>query len=334
MPRPTRNIRTPAEARAEAQARREQMVAPSPAVQVFEYEDDDFGSSDEEMQNAFENTGSGAEDEAAESVVVDQEEEVEEEAEEDAEEEAEEDAEAEAEAEATPANILATLAAIEQEENRDALPDDNERLQHPLGPNAADADDPAEEPPEGVPTEYCPHCGYESNKGKFKHKSKRSKKFCTMSGLAYADKYVGPHTHGQPAPSDYAYVEKGPNSVWHEPADPLFTAKTWDPHESSTHPASPTSLAPERTTVSDEFLRKYPRIKWNSPPLDLYEIMCVSDYCPTNYCSIACFNLWHYGQEYYCGKCADEEEDRPEEEGAGAGGGTRRGDDETMGDDY
>jgi hypothetical protein len=271
MPRPTRNIRTPAEARAEAQARREQMVAPSPAVQVFEYEDDDFGSSDEEMQNAFENTGSGAEDEAAESVVVDQEEEAEEdaeaEAEEDAEAEAEEDAEAEAEAEATPANILATLAAIEQEENRDALPDDNERLQHPLGPNAADADDPAEEPPEGVPTEYCPECGYESNKGKFKHKSKRSKKFCTMSGLAYADKYVGPHTHGQPAPSDYAYVEKGPNSVWHEPADPLFTAKTWDPHESSTHPASPTSLAPERTTVSDEFLRKYPGIKWNSPPL-------------------------------------------------------------------
>jgi hypothetical protein len=255
MPRPTRNIRTPAEARAEAQARREQMVAPSPAVQVFEYEDDDFGSSDEEMQNAFENTGSGAEDEAAESVVVDQEE------------EAEEEAEAEAEAEATPANILATLAAIEQEENRDALPDDNERLQHPLGPNAGDADDPAEEPPEGVPTEYCPDCGYESNKGKFKHKSKRSKKFCTMSGLAYADKYVGPHTHGQPAPSDYAYVEKGPNSVWHEPADPLFTAKTWDPHESSTHPASPTSLAPERTTVSDEFLRKYPGIKWNSPPL-------------------------------------------------------------------
>ena len=52
------------------------------------------------------------------------------------------------------------------------------------------------------------------------------------------------------------------------------------------------------------------------------EIMCVSDYCPTNYCSIACFNLWHYGQEYYCGKCAVEEEDRPEEEGAGAEGRT------------
>ena len=52
------------------------------------------------------------------------------------------------------------------------------------------------------------------------------------------------------------------------------------------------------------------------------EIMCVSDYCPTNYCSIACFNLWHYGQEYYCGKSAVEEEHRPEEEGAGAGGRT------------
>jgi hypothetical protein len=49
-----------------------------------------------------------------------------------------------------------------------------------------------------------------------------------MSGSAYADKYVGPHTHGQPAPSDYVYVEKGPNSVWHEPADPLFMAKTWE----------------------------------------------------------------------------------------------------------
>ena len=38
----------------------------------------------------------------------------------------------------------------------------------------------------------------------------------------------------------------------------------------------------------------------------------------------------------YCGKCADEEEDRSEEEGAGAGGGSvMRGGEETfMGDDY
>ena len=157
------------------------------------------------MSNASEKTGSGADDEDAESAVVDQEEEAEEEAKE----------------EATPANILTTLAAIEQEENRDAPPDDNEPFQHPLGLNATDT----QEPPEGVPTEYCPDCGYESNKGKFKHKSKRSKKFCTMSGSAYADKYVGPHTHGQPAPSDYVYVEKGPNSVWHEPEDPLFMRK-------------------------------------------------------------------------------------------------------------
>ena len=59
------------------------------------------------------------------------------------------------------------------------------------------------------------------------------------------------------------------------------------------------------------------------------EIMCISDYCPASYCSIACFNLWHYGQEYYRGECAVEEEDRPEEEGADAG------DEETfMADDY
>ena len=97
-------------------------------------------------------------------------------------------AEAEAKEEDAPADILTTLAAIEQEENGDAPPDDNEPFQHPLGPNAGDADDPADEAPEGVPTEYCPDCGYESNKGKFKHKSKRSKKFCTMSGSAYAEK--------------------------------------------------------------------------------------------------------------------------------------------------
>jgi hypothetical protein len=70
MVRPARNIRTPAQARAEAQARREQIVAPSPADtttnQVFEDENDDFGPSDEEMSDAFENTGSGAEDEDAE----------------------------------------------------------------------------------------------------------------------------------------------------------------------------------------------------------------------------------------------------------------------------
>ena len=40
--------------------------------QVFEDEDDDLGSSDEEMPNAFENTGSGAEDEDAEGAAVDQ----------------------------------------------------------------------------------------------------------------------------------------------------------------------------------------------------------------------------------------------------------------------
>ena len=217
MVRPGRNIRTPAQARAEAQARREQMVAPSPADtttnQVFEDEDDDLGSSDEEMPNAFENTGSGAEDEDAEGAAVDQGEEAEAEAEAGAEAEAEAGAEAEAEEEDAPADILTTLAAIEQEENGDALPDDNEPIQHPLVPNAADADDPAEEAPEGFPTEFCPDCGYESNKGKYKHKSKRSKKFCTMSGPANAEKYVGPHTHGQRAPSNYNFVEKGPNSA-------------------------------------------------------------------------------------------------------------------------
>ena len=65
------------------------------------------------------------------------------------------------------------------------------------------------------------------------------------------------------------------------------------------------------------------------------EIMCVNCDFPTNYYSIACFNLWHYGQEYYCGKCAIEEEDRPEEEGAGAGGahgGVGGGDDIFNGD--
>ena len=54
MVRPGRNIRTPAQARAEAQARREQMVAPSPADtttnQVFEDEDDDFKIRTEERQ--------------------------------------------------------------------------------------------------------------------------------------------------------------------------------------------------------------------------------------------------------------------------------------------
>lgn len=69
----------------------------------------------------------------------------------------------------TAADILAALAAIEQEEKAD-VPDDDETLDHPLVPNAADAlnpaKKPAKKPPAGVPTAYCPDCGYVSNKGK------------------------------------------------------------------------------------------------------------------------------------------------------------------------
>ena len=91
--------------------------------------------------------------------------------------------------------ILAVVNAIEEEE--EAV----EPLEHPLAPADDDAVDPNAEAPDTEAVAYCPDCGYEANKGKFKHKSKASKRFCTMSGAQHAHKYIGPHTHGQRAPA-------------------------------------------------------------------------------------------------------------------------------------
>ena len=161
--------------------------------------------------------------------------------------------------------ILAVVNAIEEDE--EAV----EPLEHPLAPADDDAVDPNAEAPDAEAVTYCPDCGYEANKGKFKHKSKASKRFCTMSGAQHAHKYIGPHTHGQRAPAGYVYTPKTAASVRQEPAHAQFTATEWADFDESKHPTPPSSTAPERTTASNAYFTANPGISWTSPPIDIYE---------------------------------------------------------------
>lgn len=72
-------------------------------------------------------------------------------------------AEKEGEQEDSAEAILAIVNAIEEEEEAE------EPLEHPLAPADDNAIDPNEEAPDKEATTHYPDCGYESNKGNFKH---------------------------------------------------------------------------------------------------------------------------------------------------------------------